>query len=335
MLKKNKEMILELISLCQEHQEDTQVITVFDDPYNTEALSGMIFPKEISDVEAGFSYASTYYTGYNDFWKFKKDVEDGKFSNPNMKYLVYSTSQLGTDVDRRSHVPIICKENRLTLLTSDAYQLGLLMDKSHYFSLLKDFSHIPHTITYYGQKNFKNTIKSPYIILKPALECAAVGVTKVKNGNLLPLLKDMQDKFNQKILAQEYIEGYEVSVPVLERDGHYISTPPVWVKFEGDILDYNKVDDVQYSFSVIPNEEFPYNDVIPSICKHAEQIMQFIGAKGLSRVDYRIRNEKDFYVFDIAALPVLADTGTCAHSFKALLGNSESMYEAIIGSCLC
>ena len=159
MFERNKEMILELVSFCQEHQENTHVITVFDDPYNTEALSGMIFPKEISDVEAGFSYASTYYTGYNCFWKFKKDVEDGKFSNPNMKYLVYSTSQLGTDVDRRSHVPILCKENRLTLLTCDAYRLGLLMDKSHYFSLLKDFSHIPHTITYYGQRNFKNTLE--------------------------------------------------------------------------------------------------------------------------------------------------------------------------------
>lgn len=334
MFEKNKEIILELVSLCQKQQENIHVITVFDNPYNTEALSGMIFPEEISDLEAGFSFSSTYYTGYNDFWKFKKDVENGNFSNPNIKYLVYSTSQLGTDVDRRSHVPILCKENGLALLTCDAYRLGLLMDKSHYFSLLNNFCHIPNTITYYGQKDFKNTINSPYVILKPSLECAAVGVTKVENGNILPLLKAMQHKFNQKIVVQEYIEGYEVSVPVLARDGCYISAPPVWVKFNGDILDYNKVDSVQYSFSVIPNEDFPYNDVIPNICKHAEQIMQFIGAKGLSRVDYRIRNERDFYIFDIAALPVLADTGTCAHSFKALLGNTESMYEAIIGSCL-
>lgn len=335
MFEKNKEMILELVYICQKHQEDTHVITVFDNPYNIEALSGMLFPEEILDVETGFSYASTHYTGYNDFWEFKKDVEKGKFSNPNMKYLVYSTSQLGTDIDRRSHVPILCKENKLILLTCDAYRLGLLMDKSHYFSLLKDFSHIPPTITYYGQTNFRNTLKASHVILKPALECAATGVTKVKNGNILPLLKNMQKKFKQKIVIQEYIEGYEVSVPVIEKNGNYISTPPVWVRFEGEILDFNKVDDFQYSFSVIPNNDFPYNEIIPNICKHAEQIMQFIGAKGLSRVDYRIRNEKDFYVFDIAALPVLANTGTCAHSFNALLGNSESMYEAIIGSSLC
>ena len=95
------------------------------------------------------------------------------------------------------------------------------------------------------------------------------------------------------------------------------------------------VDDFQYSFSVLPSTEFPYNKIISKVCKHAEQVMQFIGSKGLSRVDYRIKNENEFYIFDMAALPVLADTGTCSQSFKALFNNSESMFQAIIGSCLC
>ena len=337
MYSKCKEEILELIYISENNRRNMHIITVFDDPYKVEAASGMIFPIEIKDVEAGFSFASTYYTGYKDYFSFKKDVEENKFSDPNVKYLVYSTSQLGTDINRRSFVPTLCKENRLSLLTCDAYRLGLLMDKSHYFSLLHTFSHIPQTITYWGQEGFENTIKSPYVVLKPALECAAVGVIRVKNQNeiIMPLLSDMQKKYNQKILVQEYIEGYEISVPVLEKKGQYISTPPVWVKFNGEILNYNMVDDFQYSFSVLPCTEFPYNKIISKVCKHAEQVMQFVGTKGLSRVDYRIKNENEFYIFDIAALPVLADTGTCAQSFKSLFDNSESMFQAIIGSCLC
>lgn len=336
MFQKNKTEIDELITICRNNQELVHIITVFDNPYTVDAASGMIFPIEIADVEAGFSYASTYYTGYKDYYSFKKDIENNIFSDPKKKYLVYSTAQLGTDIDRRSYVPIFCKEKGLSLLTSDAYHLGLLMDKSHYFALLNKFSHIPQTITYYEQENFKNTIISQYVILKPALECAAVGVTKVENKTsiIMPLLFDMKKKFNQKILVQEYIDGYEISVPVIEKNGYYISTPPVWVKFDGDILDYNKVDNFQYSFSVLPDMAFPYNNIIPEVCHHAEQVMQFIGSKGLSRVDYRIKSEKDFFIFDIAALPVLADTGTCVQSFKALFGDSESMFEAIIGSCL-
>lgn len=337
MFEKCKDEISELISICRNNQEGIHVITVFDDPYNIEAASGMIFPIEIADVEIGFSYASTHYTGYKDYFSFKNDIEKDKFSSSNTKYLVYSTSQLGTDTDRRSHVPILCKEKGMSLLTCDAYHLGLLMDKSHYFSLLGTFSHIPCTVTYFGNENIKNTIKSPYVILKPALECAATGVSKVKNEtkSIMPLLVEMRKKFNQKIIIQEYIDGCEISVPVIEKNGHYLSTPPVWVQFEGDILDYNKVDEFQYTFSVLPCAEFPYNKVIPAVCKHAEQVMQFVGSKGLCRVDYRIRSNKEYYIFDIAALPVLADTGTCAQSFKSLFGNSESMYEAIIGSCLC
>lgn len=208
MYSKCKEEILELISISENNQSNMHIITVFDDPYKVEAASGMIFPTEISDVETGFSFASTYYTGYKDYFSFKKDVEENKFSNPNVKYLVYSTSQLGTDIDRRSYVPILCKEKGLSLLTCDAYHLGLLMDKSHYFSLLKSFSHIPHTLTYFGTANFENTIKSPYVILKPALECAAVGVTKVKNENqiIMPLLSDMKKNIIKKYLYKNILK---------------------------------------------------------------------------------------------------------------------------------
>ena len=99
MYSKCKEEILELISISENNQRNMHIITVFDDPYKVEAASGMIFPIEISDVETGFSFASTYYTGYKDYFSFKKDVEENKFSDPNIKYLVYSTHLLLIDHD--------------------------------------------------------------------------------------------------------------------------------------------------------------------------------------------------------------------------------------------
>ena len=144
MFEQCKKEVSELISICKNNQKSFHVITVFDDPYSTEASSGMIFPVEIADVESGFSCASTNYTGYKDYYSFKHAIEKDTFSDLNMQYLVYSTSQLGTDTDRRSYVPILCKEKGISLLTCDAYHLGLLMDKSHYFSLLYNFLHIPY-----------------------------------------------------------------------------------------------------------------------------------------------------------------------------------------------
>ena len=78
-----KKEISELISICQSNQKKFHVITVFDDPYNIAAYSGMIFPVEIDDVESGFICASTNYTGYKDYFSFKNDI---KKKNNNLKF---------------------------------------------------------------------------------------------------------------------------------------------------------------------------------------------------------------------------------------------------------
>lgn len=328
--------INELITLAELYKDKFHVITVFDNPYKIEAPSGMIFPIEIEDIEAGFSCASVKYTGYSDYYEFKKDVLNNKFSNSNTEYLVYSTSQKGADIERRSFVPLLCKEHNLRILTCDSYRLSLLMNKAHHFFLLKMLGHIPETDVFFGQEVLHNTIQSKYVILKPALECAAVGVKKIINNDIQIIAEAlrMKDLFNQKIIIQEYIEGYEVSVPVIKKREKYISLAPVWVIFEGDILTYTTVDDFKYGFKVLPDISFPLNDVIPNLLHHAEQIMSFLGTDGLTRVDYRVKTSGEYYVFDIAALPVLANTGTCMQSFKYLFGDHSSLFKAIIGSAL-
>lgn len=121
--------------------------------------------------------------------------------------------------------------------------------------------------------------------------------------SIIDELRAMRDKYNQDIILQEYISGYEVSVPVIRKGDNLIALPPVWVKFNEDILTYSSVDNFEYSFSVLPDKEFPYNEVISALISHASQIMAYINSDGLTRVDYRIKNSKDFYVFDIAATP--------------------------------
>ena len=93
------------------------------------------------------------------------------------------------------------------------------------------------------------------------------------------------------------------------------------------------LESMHYCIGIL-NSSFPYNDVIPKLLHHAEQIMSFLGTNGLTRVDYRIKNAEEYYVFDIAALPVLANTGTCMQSFKYLFDNQNSLFKAIIGSTL-
>ncbi len=333
---KCKEQIQELIDIANLEKERLHIITIFDNPYQTDALSGMIYPIEIEDIEAGFLCSAEKYTGYMDYKLFEKDLSTEIFADPNIKYCVYNTSQQGIGICRRNYVPMLCEKYQLHNLTCNAYTLSLLMNKAHYFSLLQPFGHIPKTDIFTNYGLCFKSVNSQYVILKPALECAAVGVKKMENDTLsiIDELRAMRDKYNQDIILQEYISGYEVSVPVIRKGDNLIALPPVWVKFNEDILTYSSVDNFEYSFSVLPDKEFPYNEVISALISHASQIMAYINSDGLTRVDYRIKNSKDFYVFDIAALPILANTGTCMQSFKYLFGEKESLFKAIIGSVL-
>lgn len=328
--------IKEIIQLADSMKEKIHIITIFDNPYTTEAQSGMIFPVEIEDVEAGFVCSSMNYTGYMNYHEFLEDIKNDKYCNPNLKYMIYSTAQIGKDVNRRSYIPLICKQYSFINLTCDSYRLSLLMDKTHHFTLLKTLSHIPETIIYMGQTKIEHKISSDYVVLKPSLECAAVGVKKVPaiNDIILENASQLREQFNQNIIIQEYIEGLEVSIPVIKKGNQYIAMPPVWVQFKGDILTFDIVDEFQYKFTVLPDDNFPYNNVISSLMSHAEKVMRFLGTDGLTRVDYRIKNEHEYFVFDIAALPVLANTGTCMQSFRYLFSDNNSIFKSIIGSAL-
>ena len=331
-----RRQVQELIDIANKSKQTLHVITLFDNPYQCEAATGMIFPAEIKDIEQGFLLSSLIYTAYTDYTEFEKDLRDGRFKNTSIKHLLYSTVQIGTGVERRSYIPSLCHRYKMYNLACDAYLSGLLLNKAHYFLTLSQFSHVENTIVYAGQSTPVNEILSEYVILKPSLECAALGVTKVKNDQFLILEKAsmMRKKYKEDIIIQEYIDGYEVSVPVIKGQDDYIAMPPVCVDFEGDILTYDAVDDFKYRFKILPNEDFPYNNLIPELLEHSKSVMRFLNAECLTRIDYRIKNSNDFFIFDIAALPVLASTGTCWQSFKYLFNDNTSMFKAIIGSSL-
>lgn len=333
-----KEKVNPLICFAEEQKDKYHIIAIFDTPDSLDALSGIVYPLESENIETGFVCSSKYYTGYHNVSCFIGDLLIGKI-NPNkgIKYLVYSTAQIGTNINRRFYVPLLCEHLGFVNLTCDAYSLGILQNKAHYFYLLDGFFKTPQTYVYKGENDFSFSLHSSIVVLKPALECAALGVKKIKNQITLITeeLHNMQQKYQQDILVQEYIEGYEVCVPVINQGSEYTALPPVWVEFDGSILTFDLVDKVKYNMIALPNKKFPLNDLIPQLLLHSQKIMSFLGTKGLTRVDYRITSDGLIYIIDIAALPILAQTGTCQVSFSALYpDNKYSIFQAVIGAGL-
>lgn len=333
-----KEKIDPLICLAEEQKNDYHLYAIFDTPGDQEAQSGIVYPIESENIETGFVCSTKHYTGYHNISNFIGDLLTGRLKlNGELTNLVYSTAQVGISINRRFLIPLICEQLEIVNLTCSAYAMGLLQNKAHYFYLLSNFFNTPQTFVYKGEASFSFSISSPDVILKPSLECAALGVKKIKNQKkeVVKELHNMWIKFQQGILVQEYIDGYEVCVPVVGNGGEYVGLPPVWVQFNESILTFDLVDNVNYKMVALPNEAFPLNDLIPQLILESQQVISFLGAQGITRVDYRITADGRIYIIDIAALPVLAQTGTCQVSFSALYpNNSHSIFQTLIGAGL-
>lgn len=334
----SKKIIDKAIKVSEQRKEQFEFYLVNDTPDTVEALSGVVYPIELEDIERGFSQSSIYYTGYSSISKFTGDITLNRINSSRMK-LVYSTAQFGISQNRRALIPQICEINGYLNVTCDAYTLGITQNKVHYFSLLNDkFPVAPFTYYDNMHNNPDLTAFSNYLIIKPSLECAAIGVKKVsKSGKIFDICQSMEQQYKQRIVIQEYISGYEISVPVLKVGYNYASLPPVWVKFDSDILTEKIVDDVNYEFIPLPNEEVTNSLNLVNLMDVAKEIASFLGASGLTRYDFRVTNDGEFYLFDLAALPVLASTGSCLKSYDKLYESNSIRYplfKSIIGAAI-
>lgn len=332
-----KEKLSEIIKLKATMEDSFYFILVNDDIFACDAPSGSLYPNELLELENGFMHVSKFYKGYDSLAKLWGEIQLGILKFNNKIPILYGTSQIGSNIDRRSYLPLICQIHSIVNVNSNAYTLGILQNKAHYYHLLENSFPVPKTIVF--NENDESTyfqIPSEKVIIKPSLECGALGISVAPKSELTTdLLKNIQDDYQQKIIIQEFISGIEVSVPVLNISGKYISLPPVEVIFEGDYLNNDLVNDFKYNFKVIDVDNYDMHIDWISLMDCAESVATVFQPNGLFRVDFRINNLGEYYIIDLAALPVLSSTGTCFQSINYLFPNEEyPLFDILIASAL-
>jgi D-alanine-D-alanine ligase len=142
------------------------------------------------------------------------------------------------------------------------------------------------------------------LIAKPASEHCAIGVSQksvVNNDQeLRDLIVELYNLYKQPILIEEYIDGLEAHVTVLEKNGEPWVLPPAvieWKKTEGykAILTYEakwKDDSVEANLSEWAADDRLSKDVQTKIRDLAGVTFQKLGGRSYSRIDMRIRGEE-------------------------------------------
>jgi len=220
---------------------------------------------------------------------------------------------------RESQIPAILDYLKIPYTGSNTFALALALNKSATKKILKAEG-IPtprFQLFSRGSEKIDGTLKFP-LIVKPNFEGSAKGILSSNvvrdTEELYSRVRDLMKIYNQAILAEEFINGKELTVGVLE-NGSTIILPIL----EIDFSDCSGSGEYFYSWKM---KEFQGNKemgLVPHfycparLDKNTERLVKetalkthrAVGCFDISRTDIRLNEEGVPYVLEINPLPGL------------------------------
>lgn len=168
-----------------------------------------------------------------------------------------------------------------------------------------------------------------YYIIKPCSEDASVDITddsikKIKNiEEAVEIIYNKEKKFNKTYFAEEYINGREFNISIIEEKKSAKVLPPAEIIFQNytndkfKIVNYNaKWEEESFEYqNTMRSFDFEKQDkkLIDDLKKIAKNCWNIFNLKGYARVDMRVDEKGNIYVIEINANPCISpDSGFCA-----------------------
>lgn len=232
----------------------------------------------------------------------------------NERTLIYGMADGSTGPGRKALIPALCSLYSLQFLNSDGFSNAFARHK--YLNNIAIKAHgIPAPQTWYFRPDtgWLYNISPPKgleVILKPTYECQSIGITENSlqqaDDSLVEKLTSLANAIGQPIAVQEFIEGYELSVPLLTCPE--ISTPGiVGLSYDGKLnwgRNYRKNADL---FGIKRIEKVPFTEFGANfnnaLAQEARRVFSLMGFCGTARIDFRVRENHQFYVMDINESP--------------------------------
>ena len=156
----------------------------------------------------------------------------------------------------------------------------------------------------YVLDSLKKEFIMDYVIVKPNSSGSSVGVSKVNLSNLEELSNAINLALSEDpnfICIQEYIEGIELSVGVLQDKNNTIPLEVCQLGVDNtDIFDYQKKYIVNTKHIIPPDLDESLLNYIKFISK---ELFLVFNAKDVARFDYRLTSDNRLYFLEVNTIP--------------------------------
>lgn len=225
---------------------------------------------------------------------------------------------IGEDEESEEKVITLLRKTKIPITGSYEDTVKITSNKKQTKNVLKKAGiKVPQDYIYSGGKlNLPpSKLNFPFIV-KPAGEDCSLGITGKSVvytfKTLLLRVKEAWEEFNEPILIEEYIEGRELNVSVLE-DGSSTKVLPIseivfgpYFSHRHHIVDYEakwNSTSVRYKQTkgVCP-AKLP-KEIEKKVSKIAICAYKIIGCRNYARVDIRLNKEGEIYVLEVNSNP--------------------------------
>lgn len=299
----------------------------------SEFFSRTEFAEIVSAIFNCFGFARVFYSEV----EFLKYILDNDILNS--ECIVYNFSRDGRANGKKSLIPAFCDLLNIKYTGCDAFVISLLRNKYVYTKFLEGNGiTVPKSVLFTNTSDFPlllNQYKDEYVIVKNRYESASIGMTdknvfKFSNNSLQDINNLLKEMNTNSLLVQEYIDGTECEVLVLQYSGEYYALDPVQILFKTNLnfIDTDTSNAYNYGFRIIESS------IKYKLQAAAQKAARLLGVKDYARFDFRIK-EGVPYLFDIAGTPYTIYHSSISYLFTQHYKMPyESIYKVIVACML-
>lgn len=143
------------------------------------------------------------------------------------------------------------------------------------------------------------------LFTKPVCEGSSFGMTKVEKPEDLKAAYVLAAKYNDDVLVEEFIDGFFVTVGVLECDGKPFATEVLEIRPKNDWYDYEAKYNAGMSEFIVPARLS--EEVTKNVKEIAVKAFETAGCRGVSRIDFMMKDNIS-YLLEINTSPGMTET---------------------------
>lgn len=167
------------------------------------------------------------------------------------------------------------------------------------------------------------------LFTKPICEGSSFGMTKVNRPEELKAAYELAVKYNNNVLVEEFIDGFFVTVGVLECEGEPFATEILEIRPKNEWYDYEAKYKSGMSDFIVPAH------LSEEVTKHVKEVavkaFETAGCSGVARVDFMMKDDVP-YLLEINTSPGMTATSDLPAQAAAMGISYDELVLCILNS---